>query len=123
MRLASIALMFIVALLAAGCAGSTFQSQSLAPGPAPWSDGERAAYNMVDRNGNNIGNVEIALAKEGAASVISETDTLPQGSQTAKVRVDATTLTPLGEDKTIKSAQADVTLSTEYKDSKLNVKA
>lgn len=94
--------------------------QGLVPS-APWSDGERSVYN-ADQKGQSIGTMEISLAKQTFGWTITEVDALSPLSQTIQMRVDST-LKPLGETKISKAPQTDLTLNTEYKDSKLTIKA
>ena len=120
---------FLAALLVGLAAATVSCNQEaggatgLALGNAPWSDGDRALYDWVDKSGNKAGTAEFAFARDGDAWVLSATDRLANLEQTAKVRVDAQTLKPLGGEKNIKAQGTDAKVSTTYEDGKLEIKA
>jgi hypothetical protein len=90
---------------------------------APWQAGDRLIYHVLDKNGNKIGTSGFGFAREGDVWVISFTDKLSNVEQTAMVRLEASSLKPLGEEKSIKAPGVDATVSTTYKDGKLNIDA
>jgi hypothetical protein len=111
-----------VALLA-GCNSGGSAEQGLALGSVPWQDGDRALYQVVDREGAVVGRSEFTFAQEDGVWLISATDKIGQLDQVYTVRLDATTLKPLGEEKTIHTGDSDVTLSTTYAEGRLQIDA
>lgn len=95
----------------------------LALGEAPWREGEKAVYDVVDRSGNRAGSAEFAIAGQGEAWVLTQVEKIGQLDQTATVRIDARTLEPLGEEKTIRAPGTDATVTTTYQGGKLEIKA
>lgn len=116
-----LSLLTVIALLV-GC-GSGGQTQGLSLGSAPWKDGEQALYDVVDKSGNKIGTSTRAFTRDGNAWVLDEVDAAAGVNQAAKVRIDAGTLKALGEEKTIRAPQTDVTLNTTYANGKLEIRA
>ena len=118
----------VVSLLAmiafvAGCRSGGPTGQGLALGSAPWQDGDRAMYDVVDRDGNRLGRSEFTFAREGGAWVLSAADEIGELHQACTVRIDAQTLQPLDEEKTVRTPKADVTLRTSYTGGQLEIKA
>ena len=120
---ASIVVSLLAAIaLVAGCSGGA-TAQGLSLGDAPWQDGDQALYQIVSREGAPVGRSEFAFAREGGAWVLSATDKIGQLDQAYTVRLDPATLKPLGEVKTIHTADTDVTLSTTYGQGRLKIEA
>lgn len=113
----------LLAVALVGCSTTGAPATQLALGAAPWKDGERLAYDWQDKNGNKIGTAEVAFAREGNAWLLTHVDKLPNLDQTVRVRLDVTSLRPLGAEKTIKAQGTDARISTSYEGGKLNVKA
>jgi hypothetical protein len=108
----------------AGCgqtAGTA--TEGLALGSAPWSDGDRLQYDWLDKNGTKVGSADYSFAKDGDAWLLSTAEDFASMNQTAKVRVDAQTLAPLGTEKTIKAQGTDALITTAYQGGKLDIKA
>lgn len=102
---------------------STPAGPGLSLGEAPWQDGEKVVFNVVDKNGATVGSEEIGYSKADSAWLLTIADKFPTLEQTMKVRLDAATLKPLGEEKTIKAQGTDATVTTTYQGSKLDIKA
>jgi hypothetical protein len=117
-----LALFPLLASLAVACS-SGGSGPGLDLGDAPWRDGDRALYDIVDRDGVKLGSSEFTFARDGEAWVLSAAEKIGELDQVSRVRVDAATLKPLGEEKTIRTADADVTLNTTYAGGKLEIKA
>lgn len=109
-----------LAVVVAACGSS---APALTLGAAPWKDGEKTLYDIVDKSGKKLGTSEFSFAKDGDAWLLTATDKAGQLDQTAKVRIDGSTLKPLGKEKTIKNASTDATLSITYSAGKVQIKA
>jgi hypothetical protein len=132
MKRITLVVIILSVLVLAACAkapatqapGSTSTPKGIGFAVAPWKDGEVASYDWQDKKGNKVGTSELSYQKDGNAWVLSAVDAFPgQVDQTAKVRVDAGTLAPLGEEKTIKASGTDATINTTYQNGKLDIKA
>lgn len=122
-RILCLAGLLTLAALVAACSAGGSPVPTVALGQAPWQDGERAIYNIVDRNGSTLGTSEFSFAREGDAWLLTATDRAGQVDQTAKVRVDAATLKPLRKDKTIQRPGTDATLNITYAAGKVQIHA
>ena len=91
--------------------------------PAPWQDGETADYDVLSASGNKIGTSQIAIAAQGDAWAVFESDKIVDLDQSWTIRIDAKTLRPLGQEKTIHTSATDATISTTYDGGKLSIKA
>jgi hypothetical protein len=111
----------ILAVVAAACSGANAPALTL--GAAPWQDGEKAVYDIVDTNGSKLGTSEFSFARDGDAWLLTTTTKTGQVEEAAKVRLDGATLRPLGKEKTIKNAGTDATLSITYSTGKVQMKA
>lgn len=119
-RYSAIAVLCLLLALAAGCSAG---AQELALGNAPWQDGDRALYDVLDASGNKLGTSEFTFARDGEAWLLSATDRIGEVEQTSQVRISAQTLKPLGLEKTIHTADTDVSLSAAYAAGKLDIQA
>jgi hypothetical protein len=90
---------------------------------APWADGESASYDVLSASSQKIGTSESGLTLDTGAWVLSWSDKIGELDQSWKLRMDAQTLKPLSEEKTIHTAATDATISTTYTGSKLDIKA
>lgn len=120
-----VGLLVIVALLL-GCGGNnsaTGGEVGLDLQAAPWQAGETANYRWLDRDGNEIGTAQVSFTEQEGAWVISQTDTIGNAQQVAEVRIDAQTLEPLGEHKTIQAANTQIEINTTYQDDKVDIQA
>jgi len=114
---------FLLAALIAACSGRGASVPTVTLGHAPWRDGERLTYNIVDRNGSTLGTSEFRLAQEGDGWQLTATDKAGQLDQTATVRLDGSTLKPLSKEKTIHRAGTDATLKITYSAGKVQINA
>lgn len=115
------ALPLLLALLVGCQAGGSGQGLDL--GEAPWRDGDRAVYDVVDQSGTSLGTSEFSFARDGEAWILTAADKLDGLDQVARVRVDGATLKPFGEEKTIRAPDTDVKLTTTYTQGKLDIVA
>lgn len=123
--------LLMLALLVAACSsGGGANVPELTLGSAPWQDGEKIIYDIVDQKDNKLGTSEFTFAQDGNAWVLSASDRIdgpdpakPAIEQIAKVRIDATTLKPLGKEKTIQRSGTDAKLNITYTGGKLEIKA
>jgi hypothetical protein len=90
---------------------------------APWQDGSTASYEWLDASGNQIGTSQFEFSLNVGVWTIAETDAVSGLDQTVVMRVDAATLAPLGEQKTIHTANSNVDLTTQYENGKLIINA
>ena len=105
-----------------GC--SAQPGSGLALGEATWMDGDKASYHWLDQSGARIGTGELGYARDGSAWVLTSAEKIGESlDQSASVRVDASTLKPLGEEKKIKAEGTDATVSTTYQGGKLDIRA
>jgi len=116
-------LIALVAMLVSAAACGPAGSQGLTLGGAPWKDGERAVYDVVDRNGARLGTSTFAFLRDGDAWVLSAAAKVGQLDQTATVRIDAETLLPLSAEKAIQAPGTQATVSTAYTGAKLTIRA
>ncbi|MHB1132476.1 MAG: DUF3108 domain-containing protein [Chloroflexota bacterium] len=122
-RVALLVLTSILLIVVAGCTASPASSPSLTLNAAPWKDGDKLAYDWLDKNGAKIGTSEATFVKDGSVWVLSNSDKIGNVDQTSKVRVDGTTLKPLGGEKTIKAQGTDAKIDTSYEGGNLKVTA
>lgn len=108
---------------ATGSPSATQAAGALPIASVPWTDGEKDSYQWLEKSGKQIGTEQVSLTKAGDVWTQEVVDDISGTKQDAKVRVDAKTLQPLGEDKTISSSQGNVELHTEYKDGKITATA
>ncbi len=122
-RFAPVVVLLGLALLVAACSLGGPAAPALTLGAAPWQDGERTLYDIVDSQGNKLGTSEFSYARDGDAWLLTATDKAGQVDQMAKVRIDAATLRPLSKEKTIKRPGTDATLDIAYAGGKVQIKA
>lgn len=122
-RIASIVTPLVLALLVAACSGGTGAAEPLSLNAAPWQDGETLVYDIVDRNGNTLGTSTFGFVREGDAWLLTVSDKAGQLDQTARVRIDATTLKPLAKEKTIVRPDTEATLTITYTEGKVQIDA
>lgn len=91
--------------------------------PAPWADGETSAYDVLSAAGSKIGTTQIGFEAAAGAWVIHESDQIVDLDQRWTIRVDAGTLRPLGQEKTIHTSATDATISTTYESGRLSIRA
>ncbi len=120
-KLATLIVLAILAVVVAACSGPGAPSLTL--GAAPWKDGERAVYDIVDKSGTKLGTCEYSFAREGDAWVLTTITVAGQVEETARVRLDGASLRPLGKEKTIVRPGTDATLSIAYSAGKAQIKA
>ncbi len=114
----------LVALAAlVGCASKP-GAPPLTLGVAPWEDGDRVSYTIVDKQGNKLGTEDVSFAAAENAWVLTVADkAAPQLDSTATVRIDRSSLRPLSGEKVIKAQGTDATVSYTYAGGKLDIKA
>ncbi len=119
-------LLLALALLLGGCAiggANAPTTPGLGLGPAPWKDGDRLEYNVLETaTGVVTGTIHFGFSQQGEAWVISETDRIADLEQRLAMRVNAADLTPLGELKTIQFATTTAVITTNYTASKIDVR-
>lgn len=103
--------------------GPAKSGSGLALGAAPWKDGDKASYDVVDRSGTKLGTSVFEFAADGEAWVVSFVEKVASLDQAGKVRVEASTLRPLGEEKTLRVPGTDATVNLSYKNGKLEINA
>lgn len=124
MKLISLVVAIVAfAIVTVGCGSDGGDGPGLALSNVPWSNGDEVSYEWLDKNGGKIGTSQYAYTEDGDAWVVSFTDKITGLDQSAKVRIDAQTLKPLGEEKSIKAQGTDATVNTTYKDGKLDIQA
>jgi hypothetical protein len=102
---------------------STPGPSALGLGPAPWQNGATASYEWLDQGGTQIGTSQFDFVLSTGVWTITEKDAISGLDQTSEMQIDAATLTPLGETKSIHTASSDVQLTTQYQNGKLNIQA
>ncbi len=129
-RISAVVLVLVLLLSGCGAASPQAPTTQTAPAanplgldPAPFGNGTTAKYEWLDASGAVIGTSQFQFALAGNAWTLTETDTIGELEQTATVQVDAATLQPQGEHKTIKSSTLDVDLTTTYKSGTLSITA
>ncbi|NLG51579.1 MAG: DUF3108 domain-containing protein [Chloroflexi bacterium] len=116
-------LLVVVALLL-GCRGAASgNGATLELGAAPWQAGDTANYVWLDQSGTEVGTAQVSFAEQEGAWVISQTDNIGTAQQVAEVRVDAETLEPLGEHKTIQAPNTEIEINTTYQDNEVDIQA
>lgn len=118
-----VAIMPLLALIAVaiGCSSDGGAGLDLPLGPAPWKDGDRLVYDMMDPGGNKAGTLQYCVKKDGNAWVLSSIDKTARIEQDIVMRVDSGTLRPLGEEKTINAMGTTVKVKSAYKEGKLEI--
>jgi uncharacterized cupredoxin-like copper-binding protein len=105
--------LLIVAALLAGCASSGEAQPVQIAQPLP--DQESLTYNLLDRDGHQLGNAAISIQRQGAALVLGQRYTDLSGhTDSLSATVDATTLLPQSAQRTINSADVQATLNVQY---------
>jgi len=122
-RILCLAGLLALAALVAACSGGGSSVPTVTLAQAPWHDGERLTYNIIDRNGSTLGTSEFSFARDGDAWLLTFTDKAGQLDQTATVRVDGSTLKPLAKEKTIHRPGTDATLKITYTAGKVQIAA
>jgi hypothetical protein len=116
-----------VMLLLSGCGvtpSPTAGVSALGFEAAPWKDGSMADYEWRDDASDaQIGTSQYSFGLNVGVWTITEKDNISGLDQTIEMRIDAATLAPLGETKTITTASTTVDLATKYEDGKLSISA
>lgn len=132
-----------IALLTSACASATKAVSASAPSAAatsapaatqastglgldaaPWQNGSTASYEWFnDKSGAQIGTSQYSFALKNNVWTISGQDKIGELNQTVEMMVNAQTLEPIGEKKTIKSPSTNADITTTYKDGKLDISA
>lgn len=108
----------------AGTPAATQSSASLGLNAAPWQNGGTASYEWLnDQSGSQIGTSQYSFALKNNEWTINEDVKIGELNQTIEMRVNAETLEPLGEKKTIKSPSTNADITTTYKNGKLDITA
>jgi len=103
---------------------ATQSSTGLGLNPAPWQNGSTTSYEWQnDQSGAQIGTSQISFALNNNEWTISEQDKIGELDQTIEMMVNAATLAPLGEKKTIKSSGTNADITTSYTNGKLDISA
>lgn len=120
-----ILLSMVIMSSACGSAAPTTQtSAGLGLNPAPWQDGNTASYQWLsDQSGEHIGTSQFTFARKDNEWVITEDDKIGELDQTIEMSINAETLEPLGEKKTIKTSTTNADITTSYENGKLNIMA
>jgi hypothetical protein len=130
----------ILALLLAGCGAATQAPATQAPAtqalatqtpaanplgldPAPFQNGATLDYQWLDANDATIGTSQFQFTLSDGMWTMAETDKIGELDQTIEMRLDAATLQPLGEQKTIRTATQTVVLTTTYESGTLDIAA
>ncbi|MEJ2352121.1 MAG: DUF3108 domain-containing protein [Anaerolineales bacterium] len=143
-KLTIVSMMIILSFIAAACAGATAATQAptsapvtpapsapttqtsagLGLNPAPWQNGSTASYQWLsDQSGAQIGTSQFTFASKDNEWVITEDDKIGELNQTIEMSINAKTLEPLGEKKTIKTPTTNADITTSYENGKLNITA
>jgi len=121
-----IACLVAIVALVSGCGAapaSTATPTGLGFEPAPWQNGSAAGYEWLDASGAQIGTSQYDFSLSNGAWTITEKDNIGGVEQMIEMRINAETLAPLSEQKTINTANSNVQLETEYANGKLTVNA
>ena len=103
---------------------ATQTSAGLGLNAAPWQNGSTASYEWFgDKSGAQIGTSQYSFALKNNIWTISDQDKIAELNQTVEMMVNAKTLEPIGEKKTIKTANTNADITTTYKNSKLDISA
>jgi hypothetical protein len=121
-KLVTLIVLVILAVVAAACSSGA-SAPALTLGAAPWKDGEKAIYDIVDQSGSKLGTSEFSFARDGDAWLLTATTKTGEVDEAAKVRLDGSTLRPLGKEKTIKTASTDATLHITYSAGRVQIEA
>lgn len=107
--------LLLVAALLAGCASSGEAQPVRIAQPLP--DQESLSYNLLDRDGHQLGNAVISIQRRGSALVLGQRYTDTSGHTDAlSATVDATSMLPQSAQRTIASADVQATLNVLYGD-------
>ncbi len=118
--------LIVLAMLLSACGAVSPSASGGAPlnfDPAPWQNGATASYEWLDQSDAQIGASQVEFALSQGVWTITETDVIGGLDQTSAMRIDATTLAPLGETKTITGANTDIQLETQYQNGKVDIQA
>jgi hypothetical protein len=116
-----------VALVLSGCGATptpTVGVSALGFDAAPWQNGSTANYQWQDdTSGAEIGTSQFSFSLDVGVWTVTEKDNISGIDQTIEMMIDAATLAPLGETKTIQTASNNVQLATQYANGKLSITA
>jgi hypothetical protein len=90
---------------------------------APWQNGSTADYEWLDASGAKIGTSQFDFSLNVGVWTITEKDAVSGLDQTIAIQIDAATLAPLGEQKTIHTGSSNVDLVTKYENGQLTINA
>ncbi|HZQ37663.1 MAG TPA: hypothetical protein VFD32_17150, partial [Dehalococcoidia bacterium] len=105
--------LLIVAALLAACASSGEAKPVQIAQPLP--DQESLSYDLLDRDGHQLGSAAVSIQRQGTALVLGQRYTDLSGhTDSLSATVDATTLLPQSAQRTINSADVQATLNLQY---------
>ncbi len=103
---------------------ATQTSSGLGFNAAPWQNGSTVSYEWVnDQSSSQIGTSQVSFALQNNVWTVSQKDKIGELNQTSEIMVNAQTLEPIGEKKTIKSPNTNADITTTYKNGKLDISA
>jgi hypothetical protein len=109
---------------ATSASAATQTSAGLGFNAAPWQNGSKVSYEWFnDKSDTQIGTSQYSFALRNNVWTISEQDKIGELNQTAEMMVNAKTLEPIGEKKTIKKSNTNADITTSYKNGKLDISA
>jgi hypothetical protein len=116
--------MVILTSACGSAATATHTGAGLGFNAAPWQNGSTASYKWLnDQSGAQIGTSQFAFARKNNEWIITEDDKIGELNQTIEMTINAETLGPVGEKKTIKTSTTNADITTSYENGKLNITA
>ncbi len=76
-------------------------------GPAPWADGERQAYRLVNEDGDELGEAVLSVAIDGELTTLVQEFLSGEAADTTTVKVDSVTLKPVTSERDIREPDGD----------------
>lgn len=93
------ALLAVLCLNLAGCCPP--RVATLTVSQVPWPDEEMTSYVIEDQQGNEVGNAEIIIAKEGETYVLTSAIIVSEATDEIIIRMKADDLKPISENRTL----------------------
>lgn len=102
----------IVAVAFVGCEGEIAESD--VAGPAPWSDGERAEYRILNDDGESIGTAVFTIERDGDDYLLSQTIDTEEADDSTTVRVRAGDMKPVSTHRVIDGKDGHFEIDSSY---------
>jgi len=87
----------------------------------PWGDREKTVYIIQSYHGVPVGGGEMEIFRRDSRFVFSQRYRVGEFRDEIRIEVDARTLKPVSESRTLNTTKGKITLDTRYEDGKLSI--